>query len=70
MALSDEGDERGTMDSLRRTRSNNSTFSSWRSKIGLGGVARRTIGIGCLLLTVFLWTISNFMASVGGTVHA
>ncbi|KAK1968418.1 hypothetical protein LY78DRAFT_655210 [Colletotrichum sublineola] len=31
--------------------------------MGLGGVARRTLGISLLLLTVLLWTISNFMAS-------
>jgi len=28
------------------------------------GVARRTLGIALLLLTVFLWTLSNFLASV------
>lgn len=57
-------DELATMAALRRTRSNVSTFSAWRSKIGLGGVARRTVGLFCLLVTVFLWTLSNFMASV------
>ncbi|KAM0335791.1 hypothetical protein ACHAQA_000841 [Verticillium albo-atrum] len=35
----------------------------WRARMGLGGVARRTLGIACLLLTVFLWTMSNFLAS-------
>ncbi|KAK4034889.1 hypothetical protein C8A01DRAFT_48831 [Parachaetomium inaequale] len=34
-----------------------------REKLGLGGVARRTLGIGLLLIVVFLWTLSNFMAS-------
>ncbi|KAH0594463.1 hypothetical protein MHUMG1_07813 [Metarhizium humberi] len=31
--------------------------------MGLGGVARRTLGICLLLVTVFLWTLSNFLAS-------
>lgn len=34
-----------------------------KAKLGLGGVARRTLGISLLLLTVFLWTLSNFLAS-------
>ncbi|KAK2593709.1 hypothetical protein QQS21_008574 [Conoideocrella luteorostrata] len=34
----------------------------WAS-VGLGGVARRTLGICLLLVTVFLWTLSNFLAS-------
>lgn len=33
------------------------------SKLGLGGVARRTLGMTLLLVTVFLWTTSNFLAS-------
>ena len=28
------------------------------------GIARRTLGIALLLITVFLWTASNFLASV------
>ena len=39
-----------------------------REKLGLGGVARRTLGIGMLLIVVFLWTLSNFMASVSPTI--
>ncbi|KAL7945584.1 hypothetical protein V8C42DRAFT_323574 [Trichoderma barbatum] len=35
----------------------------FREGIGLAGVARRTLGICFLLLTVFLWTLSNFLAS-------
>ncbi|QPG97226.1 hypothetical protein C2857_005988 [Epichloe festucae Fl1] len=31
--------------------------------LGLGGVARRTLGICLLLVTVLLWTLSNFLAS-------
>lgn len=34
------------------------------ASLGLGGVARRTLGICLLLVTVFLWTLSNFLASV------
>ncbi len=34
------------------------------ANFGLAGVARRTIGICLLLIVVFLWTISNFLASV------
>ncbi|KJZ74463.1 hypothetical protein HIM_06059 [Hirsutella minnesotensis 3608] len=34
-----------------------------RARMGLGGVARRTLGIALLLVTVFLWTTSNFLAS-------
>lgn len=33
------------------------------AKLGLAGVARRTLGITLLLVTVFLWTLSNFLAS-------
>ncbi|ODA79849.1 hypothetical protein RJ55_05446 [Drechmeria coniospora] len=35
----------------------------FRDSIGLGGVGRRTLGICLLLVTVFLWTLSNFLAS-------
>ncbi|KAH8891356.1 hypothetical protein GQ53DRAFT_649173 [Thozetella sp. PMI_491] len=34
-----------------------------RAKLGLMGVARRTLGISLLMVTVFLWTASNFLAS-------
>ncbi|KAI1076080.1 hypothetical protein F5B20DRAFT_557445 [Whalleya microplaca] len=34
-----------------------------RRKVGVWNVARRTLGIGLLLVTVFLWTTSNFLAS-------
>ncbi|RGP79929.1 integral membrane [Fusarium longipes] len=34
-----------------------------RARLGLSGVARRTLGFGLLLLTVFLWTLYNFIAS-------
>lgn len=34
------------------------------ANLGLGGVARRTIGMCLLLVVVFLWTLSNFLASV------
>ncbi|UNI18703.1 hypothetical protein JDV02_004958 [Purpureocillium takamizusanense] len=35
----------------------------FRASIGLAGIARRTLGICLLLVTVFLWTLSNFLAS-------
>ncbi|KAG5660618.1 hypothetical protein KAF25_003224 [Fusarium avenaceum] len=34
-----------------------------RARLGLSGVARRTLGFSLLLLTVFLWTMYNFIAS-------
>jgi solute carrier family 35 protein F5 len=46
------------------TSNSSSTAGSIRDKLGLGGVARRTLGIALLLVVVFLWTLSNFMASV------
>lgn len=49
------------MASLVRTRSHPKNL---RTRLGLGGVGRRTLGLACLLLTVFLWTASNFLASV------
>lgn len=36
----------------------------FRAGVGLKNVARRTLGIVLLLVTVFLWTASNFLASV------
>jgi hypothetical protein len=33
----------------------------------IGGIARRTVGIFLLLIVVFLWTASNFLASVCGS---
>lgn len=38
--------------------------SNLLAKLGLGGFARRTLGICLLLVTVCLWTVSNFLASV------
>ncbi|KAK3327915.1 hypothetical protein B0T19DRAFT_423130 [Cercophora scortea] len=46
-----------------RSSSAGATSSSLRARFGLLGVARRTLGISLLLLTVFLWTLSNFLAS-------
>jgi len=40
--------------------------ASISKKKTVGGVARRTLGIILLLTTVFLWTVSNFLASVSG----
>jgi solute carrier family 35 protein F5 len=36
----------------------------FKAGLGLENVARRTLGIALLLVTVFLWTASNFLASV------
>lgn len=41
--------------------------SGFRAGVGLENVARRTLGIILLLVTVFLWTASNFLASVSVT---
>ncbi len=38
--------------------------SGWKARLGLGGIARRTLGIAFLLTTVFTWTLSNFLNSV------
>ncbi|KAM7194797.1 hypothetical protein V8F20_007817 [Naviculisporaceae sp. PSN 640] len=55
---------RSTLGGSSRSGSGNSSLKSgFRAKLGLGGVARRTLGIALLLLTVFLWTLSNFLAS-------
>ena len=35
-----------------------------RAGLKLSNVARRTLGIFLLLVTVFLWTASNFLSSV------
>ncbi|OBT82711.1 hypothetical protein VE02_08897 [Pseudogymnoascus sp. 03VT05] len=37
--------------------------SGFRASTGLQNVARRTLGIILLLITVILWTVSNFLAS-------
>ncbi|KKA27030.1 hypothetical protein TD95_004345 [Thielaviopsis punctulata] len=57
-------------DSDRQSRSRDSSVLSGKSElsalaesVGLGGMARRTLGISLLMVTVFLWTLSNFMAS-------
>jgi hypothetical protein len=36
----------------------------FRAGVGLANVARRSLGIFLLLVRVFLWTASNFLASV------
>lgn len=41
--------------------------SGFRASAGLQNVARRTLGIILLLVTVVLWTVSNFLASVSGS---
>ncbi|CAK7267115.1 hypothetical protein SEPCBS119000_002376 [Sporothrix epigloea] len=37
--------------------------TGFRASIGLAGVGRRSLGIFMLMVTVFLWTASNFFAS-------
>jgi solute carrier family 35 protein F5 len=54
--------ERGMSRTSART--TESSASGLKARLGLAGVARRTLGIGLLLITVFLWTLSNFLASV------
>ncbi|RDL39736.1 Multidrug resistance efflux transporter EmrE [Venustampulla echinocandica] len=49
---------RVSMASLEPVKSN-----GFRAGMGLQNMARRTLGIILLLLTVFLWTASNFLAS-------
>lgn len=46
-----------------RTRSESPLRKPLLVRYGLGGIARRTLGICLLLVTVFLWTLSNFLAS-------
>lgn len=48
------------------TASENNEF---RAAIGLPNLGRRTLGIILLLVTVFLWTGSNFLASVSRILH-
>ncbi len=38
--------------------------SGFLMRVGLAGAARRTLGIILLMVTVCLWTVSNFLASV------
>ncbi|KAH6626170.1 hypothetical protein B0J18DRAFT_133365 [Chaetomium sp. MPI-SDFR-AT-0129] len=47
----------------RATTTGGGKGGSIREKLGLGGLARRTLGITLLLIVVFLWTLSNFLAS-------
>ncbi|PHH53086.1 putative vacuolar membrane protein YML018C [Ceratocystis fimbriata CBS 114723] len=55
-------------DQTLRTRSpsvlsGRSEISALAEAVGLGGLGRRTLGISLLMVTVILWTCSNFMAS-------
>ncbi|KAL5625497.1 hypothetical protein BROUX41_005557 [Berkeleyomyces rouxiae] len=43
--------------------SGGSEISALAEAVGLGGLGRRTLGISLLMVTVILWTCSNFMAS-------
>ena len=57
------GHDRRSMSSSRSTRK----IIGFKASIGMENVARRTLGIFLLLVTVFLWTASNFLASVGSS---
>ncbi|KAK4238888.1 hypothetical protein C8A03DRAFT_33077 [Achaetomium macrosporum] len=46
-----------------RSAAASSSGSNMRERLGLAVVARRTLGITLLLVVVFLWTLSNFLAS-------
>ncbi|KAK3308849.1 uncharacterized protein B0T15DRAFT_491401 [Chaetomium strumarium] len=46
-----------------RSAASSSSGANIRETLGLAGVARRTLGIALLLVVVFLWTLSNFLAS-------
>lgn len=50
--------------SLSRSLKPKSGGGGFKKSVGLENVARRTLGIILLLATVFLWTSSNFLASV------
>jgi hypothetical protein len=39
-------------------------FMGWKGKDGQWAKWRRIVGLLLLFLTVFLWTVSNFLASV------
>jgi solute carrier family 35 protein F5 len=54
-----EQQERNSISSTRSTKA-----QGFRAGVGLGHIARRSLGIFLLLVTVFLWTASNFLASV------
>jgi len=70
--ISDVSDESGLVhadDYLRSASSSSSGSGMWadgQEKQGLMGPRiRHAVGIALLLATVFLWTASNFLASVG-----
>lgn len=58
--------DRASEEHLERsvTEESSPKVSGFRASTGLQNVARRTLGIILLLITVILWTVSNFLASV------
>jgi hypothetical protein len=62
--LEDAVDLAASIGSSIRTRSMSPARKGLLAKYGLEDIGRRTLGICLLLLTVFLWTLSNFLASV------
>ncbi|KFZ16505.1 hypothetical protein V501_02186 [Pseudogymnoascus sp. VKM F-4519 (FW-2642)] len=57
--------DRASEEHLERsvTEESSPKVSGFRASTGLQNVARRTLGIILLLITVILWTVSNFLAS-------
>lgn len=60
----DAADLAASIGSSIRTRSMSPVRKGLLVKYGLEDIGRRTLGICLLLVTVFLWTLSNFLASV------
>lgn len=65
--ISDGSSSPAMLHELRRSNSAAGAIGKrqqFRAGLGVKGVARRTLGIFLLLITVVLWTGSNFLASV------
>ncbi|KAK3325660.1 hypothetical protein B0H66DRAFT_133837 [Apodospora peruviana] len=54
---------RSSSAAMSRSGNSSSGGGGLRARFGLQSVGRRTLGIVLLLFTVFLWTVSNFLAS-------
>jgi hypothetical protein len=52
-----------------RSRSPLERLQFWKRAKGQGNNFRHTLGIGLLLVTVVLWTASNFLASVSSNAY-
>lgn len=60
----DATDLAASMSSAVNDRIFDARTNSFRERLGLASIGRRSLGIFFLLVTVFLWTLSNFLASV------